>query len=321
MWKRLLPLLLLAVAVRAAEPPQAELTNGILRARLYLPDARDGYYQGTRFDWSGVISSLTYKGHEYFGPWFERYNPKTHDAITGPVEEFLLDTSCLGYEDAKAGGTFPRIGVGNVRKPEEKGYQRFRSYEIVDPGTWEIRKGKQQIEFTHRLKGDSGYAFVYTKKVRLEPGRPVMVLEHSLRNTGTRPIETQQYNHNFFTIDGQPTGPDFAVRFPFAVRSLQDLKGIARVENNSLVYLRELETGQSLLTELQGFGPEARDYDFRIENRKAGAGVRIRGDQPLDKIIFWCIRKTLCPEPYVRIRVAPGKTVKWTLRYDFYTLP
>ena len=30
------------------------LTNGSLKARLYLPDSQKGYYRGTRFDWSGI---------------------------------------------------------------------------------------------------------------------------------------------------------------------------------------------------------------------------------------------------------------------------
>ena len=34
-----------------------------------------------------------------------------------------------------------RIGVGAVRKPEEAAYQRFATYEIVDPGTWTVSKG------------------------------------------------------------------------------------------------------------------------------------------------------------------------------------
>ena len=33
-----------------------------------------------------------------------------------------------------------------------------------------------------------------------------MSLEHSLRNTGTKVIETGVYDHNFYMIDGRPTG-------------------------------------------------------------------------------------------------------------------
>ncbi len=39
-------------AVSAVGFPEAEISNGILHARLYLPDSEKGYYRSTRFDWS-----------------------------------------------------------------------------------------------------------------------------------------------------------------------------------------------------------------------------------------------------------------------------
>src|SRR5215203_1126709 len=95
----------------AADVPTATIANGKLRAPIYLPDAKAGYHRGARLDWSGVISSLTFKGHEYFGQWFEQYDPTLHDAIQGPVEEFLTGDSALGYAEAAASGTFVRIGI------------------------------------------------------------------------------------------------------------------------------------------------------------------------------------------------------------------
>src|SRR3989442_10595260 len=149
----------IAAVASGAEVPEARISNGTLEAKLYLPDSQSGYYRGTRFDWSGVIHSLRYRGHEYFGPWFERYDPKTHDAITGPVEEFLTHDAGLGYQDAKPGGSFIRIGVGVVRKPDEPVYQRFKTYEIVDPGRRDVRSGPDWIEFVHELAGDTGYGY------------------------------------------------------------------------------------------------------------------------------------------------------------------
>ena len=105
-------LLSLGFAASAADPPEAAISNGVIRARVYLPDAKDGYYRGTRFDWSGAISGLEYKGHTYFGQWFPRYDPKLHDSIAGPVEEFRTGDSALNYAEAKPGDTFVKIGVG-----------------------------------------------------------------------------------------------------------------------------------------------------------------------------------------------------------------
>ncbi len=130
-------LFLYAVAT-AADFPQAQIANKAITAKFYLPDAERGYYRGTRFDWSGQIYSLRAGNHEYFGQWFERYDPKLHDAIMGPVEEFRSADGGIGYSEAKAGGTFIRIGVGVVRKPEEPEYAPFKTYDIVDPGQWKV---------------------------------------------------------------------------------------------------------------------------------------------------------------------------------------
>src|SRR5512139_873665 len=105
----LLLLLLLFQAPETPSYPQAEITNGVVKARLLLPDPQKGYYRGTRFDWSGAISSLTWNNHDYFGQWFPRYDPRIHDAIMGPVEEFRTNDAGLGYDEAKTGGTFIRI--------------------------------------------------------------------------------------------------------------------------------------------------------------------------------------------------------------------
>ncbi|HKK43339.1 MAG TPA: hypothetical protein VJ963_13075, partial [Bacteroidales bacterium] len=57
-----------------------------------------------------------------------------------------------------------------------------------------------------------------------------------------------------------------------------------------------------------------------IEHHQARAGVRIRGDQPLMKLAFWCCPTAICPEPYIKIDVAPGSEMTWKYMYDFYEI-
>src|SRR3712207_7481091 len=64
--------------------------------------------------------------------------------------------------------------------------------------------------------------FPYTTLFRSEGDS--LILEHELANTGTKPIETSVYNHNFFTLDRKTTGPDIVVRFPFAPKASRDRK-------------------------------------------------------------------------------------------------
>jgi hypothetical protein len=228
-------------AYRLAEFPGTEISNGIVQAKLYLPDASSGYYRGTRFDWSGVIPSLEYKGHTYFGVWnASPYDPKLHDAITGPVEEFTP----LSFDDAKAGETFVKIGVGVLVKPDDKKYSFATNYEVKNQGKWTVNKQKDRVEFTHELKDEAGYAYIYTKTLRLVKGKPELVLEHRLKNTGTKDIATSTYNHNFFMIDKEPSNQNIRIKFPFEVTG--EGKGFGTIINakdKTLSYTREVVKG------------------------------------------------------------------------------
>jgi hypothetical protein len=320
----------------AAEYPQAVIASGGIRAKLYLPDVESGYYRGTRFDWSGVIASLEYKGHSYFGPWFQKTGPKIRDfvydgpdivagpcsAITGPVEEFSTSGKALGYDEAVPGGAFIKIGVGVLRKPDASAYDHYRLYDIVDRGKWTVRSGPDWIEFVQELTDASGYGYLYRKAVRLSGEKSEMVLEHSLKNTGRRVIETSVYDHNFLVLDNQAPGPDFVITFPFEIRTnqLPDRK-LAEVRGNQIVYVKRLEAEDHVQTSVQGFSSSPQDYDIRIENRKIGAGMRITGDRPLARAMLWSIRSVLSLEPYIAMTIEPGREFTWNLTYDFYALP
>lgn len=305
----------------AAQPPEAVLDNGKIQAVFHLPDAAAGSYRGSRFDWSGVIKSLRFGKHEYFGVWYGKHDPLHHDAITGPVEEFLSGDEALGYSEAKVGGNFVRIGIGALRKETDAKFERFGRYKLVDPGQCTVTRKKDRIVFRQQLRdASSGYAYRYEKTVRLVAGKPEMWIEHRLKNIGRKPIATSTYNHNFFVIDGEPTGPNLRVQFGFDAKAKTELAPLAGMTGKQLQYKSELQPGQTVMSEFTGFGPEAKDYAFQVENTKSGAGVKITGDKPLSKVIFWSVRNVLSPEPYVSMSIAPGESFSWAIRYEFYEL-
>lgn len=305
----------------AQDYPKASISNGLIHAELMLPDNQNGSYQGTRFDWSGIISSLQFDGHEYFGRWYEHHDPKIHDAITGPVEAFQTNDKGLGYDEAKAGGTFVRIGIGTLRKPEEKDYRPYDTYEIVNHGKWTVHKHRDRIEFIQRLESEQGYEYIYRKTVRLVKGKPELVLEHSLKNIGHKVIVTNQYNHNFFVIDHEAVGPDVTVKFVFTPFPVRGFKDRAEVRGQQIVFPQPVRGKNGVFSELTGFSKDVRDYDFRVENVKTGAGVHITSDQPLDSVNFWAINTVAAVEPYLQFRIEPGQETRWTIRYSFYTMP
>ncbi|WP_416865167.1 MAG: hypothetical protein ACMVP2_22255 [Imperialibacter sp.] len=303
------------VPTRAQEVPKAKISNGTISAEIYLPDAVNGYYRGARFDWSGVVSQLNYKGHSYFGQWFEKYDPFLHDAITGPVEAF----DPLGYDQAKVGQTFVKVGVGVLERLDTAPYHFSKPYKIVDHGIWSIKHSADKVEFVHDLVSEE-YSYSYKKVVRLSGNK--MIIDHTLTNKGGQVIDTQVFDHNFFVIDNATVGPGFLIRFPFGVEGdASGLGDFAEVSSGEVRYTGVLgKNDHARLRSIGGYGGSAADYDIAIENRNTGAGVRITCDRPLSRLIFWSALKTVCPEPYIGVKVAPSESFSWTITYDYYTL-
>lgn len=325
----------LAVFAQApASPPQVTLSNGELNLVVYLPDAERGFFRGTRFDWAGVIGRLEYRNHVFYQPWFSSMDLSTRDyvatgpeivagpntAVTGPVEEFQRG---LGYDDAAPGGPFVKIGVGVLKKPTDGStYSTYRLYEILDGGKRTVDAKKDSITFTHELREPvTGYGYAYTKTLRLVPGLAEMRLEHTLRNTGTRRIETTVYNHNFLALDKLPVGAGFVVKAPYEIKSTRPPDAaFAQIRGKEVVYLADLTGTQVVSTPLTGFGPTAADYDFRIEHTKAGVGMRIVGDRTMSNATLWSMRATMGLEPFIAIGIDPGQEFTWTLTYTYYQL-
>jgi len=313
--------------------PQAKISNGLISARAYLPDPDNGYYKSTRFDWSGIIYSLQYKGHEFYGQWFDRIDPDVINwvhqdayivsgpcsALVGPVDEFEIP---LGYDEAEAGGTFIKIGVGILRKTAER-YNRYYPYEILDSGIWSATSGNDSLEFIQELSDPkSGFAYLYRKSVRLEKDKPSMVIEHCLKNTGTRLIQSSVYNHNFIVLDKQPPGPDYTITVPFQIQTVRPPSpGLVEVAGNQIIFKKQLSGEDEAVVMIRGFSDKASDSEIIIENIKAGAGLRITGDRPLIRELLWSIRTVLAIEPYIAIDIQPGKEFRWKNTIEYYTMP
>jgi hypothetical protein len=330
----LLPLVLLltkaAVASTApcsnipnSDHPKAVLSNGDVDAVVFLPDPAKGYYRSTRFDWSGVVGCLSYKGHIFWGEWFSKYDPLLNDSITGPVEEFRSQDGALGYADAKPGEPFVKVGVGVLRKIDGTPYKFGTFYPLVDTGKWTVHTGKRSIRFQQTLQSPIGFAYIYTKTLRLDEQGAVIALDHELKNIGTKTIQTDVYDHDFFMLDGRPTGPGMTVRFPFTpkVEPSPDTSfdpSLAKIDGNAIIYLKELQPHQTVAGYVTGYSDRAADYDITVEDQTSGIGVQQTSDSPISKFYLWSIRSTISPEAYIHLNIEPQQTQKWTIRYRFF---
>ena len=306
--------------------PSKTLSNGIISAKVYLP-VPFGFYRATRFDHAGMITHITYKGHDYGRYWFVKTSPdvrnftydkdglvaNSNNFAAGPVEEFGEN----GFDAAGPGGRFLKIGVGILKRDTDK-YDRFHTYPILDEGKRTTSATKNSIRFTQTVTDPAtGYGYVYSKTVTLVPGKPELKIEDRLRNAGKKPIDTTVYNHHFMTLSPGEDGVQLEAPFTLA-HSRPMPADVVKFDGNRMTYQRGLTGEEQVASDLTGFTNAVADNDFKITATKTGYGVRIRADKPVTRLLWWSVPSTMGIEPYMDVKLKPGESKTWTHTLDYY---
>src|SRR5207253_8126 len=128
---------------------------------------------------------------------------------------------------------------GLLRQPDALAYDHYRHYDIVDGGKRATIITRNGVTFTQAVSSN-GTAYLYEKTLRLTPGKPELVIEHVLKNTGTKPINTTVYDHNFLKIKQGNGG--VRVTFPFTVAAASPPPAdLMKIDGNTLIYLRPMQ--------------------------------------------------------------------------------
>jgi hypothetical protein len=223
------------------------------------------------------------------------------------VEEFAP----LDFEPKP--GLFVKIGVGVLYQPDTQPYDHYRHYRVLDAGQRTTTVTRTSVTFTQTLT-IGGTGFVYEKSLRLIPGKPQLVITHSLKNTGARPISTSVYDHNFLKLISGNGGVQVTFPFPPAAASPPQ-SDLMRIQGKSLTYRRPIANKERISFLVTGFGNTAADYDFSVSG--GGANVRVQGDQPVMRMNVFSIDRVQSVEPYIAIDLPPRAQKRWTYTYTY----
>lgn len=273
---------------------------------IELQEPGEGLYRGTRFDRSGVFGALEREGVDYAGPWNPSTDPFLHDCVRGPVDEFRT----IGYEEAAPGEPFLKIGVGLLRRPDDAPYDRFRLYDLADPGRWAVFSDGVTATFRQNLEGWCRY----TKEVSLSSGTRFCI-RHVLE--AFRPLSGDTYNHHFFTVGMLSTGPGRLVGTDFAAtgewRAPYDS---VVLERGGFRFLRSLGPGETVyMGGIHALSRKDTPYRFSVLEMENGRGVHISGNRPVDHAVFWANHRIACIEPYLLFSLREGERFAYTLDY------
>lgn len=265
------------------------------------------YYLGTRFDRAGIFRRIVRDGYVFADEWFSHQDPFRHDRVCGLSEEFVT----VDWTGVPVGGLFCKPGVGLLRRPDAEAYDRFRLYDLVDPGTWEVSVRHNEVVYEHTLRD----WYRYRKRIVLLDGSHLDIV-HSLNWDAPEPLTGYFYNHNFLTFGGAPVGPSRSLRFPWQPagdwRHAYDNAGFVPggvafsgpVDPSDAVFCGNLHNSE---------GPTTCDFTVSEGPRS----VQVSGGRLLSHIVLWSNDRVACLEPYMSLHIAPGAFSSWTFTYRF----
>jgi hypothetical protein len=299
-------------------------------------------YQGTRFDWSGFVTQVTLDGnHTFCVP--ESLQPGQGTGGIGICNEFGNDLP-VGYDETKPGESFPKLGIGLLKREDDLPYNFFKPYQITQPFPIQIQKQENRVTFRVEPVDVNGYAVRLTKTLSVN-GRTLHIIYH-LENVGSKPIVTNEYVHNFIGIDGHAVGPDYRLRLPYPVQfekmDTRLMRGMApkwmrKLPGGILDMLlgnRVKQMTSGLLTNgnditfketpkkdfyarLQGF----RNTDtaqWEIAHLPSGVGLREFDDFTPLRFAIWGVAHVFSAEVFAGIDLQPGQSQQWLRRFEFF---
>lgn len=268
-------------------------------------------YSGSRFDWNGFITGIVLDGkHSFCVP--ESPIPGQGSGGFGLCNEFGINTA-VGYDDAKPGEKFPKLGTGLLTRPiDESDYFFFNKYEVT-PFPVKIKNDDSTVVFEVEPIECNGYAVKMTKKISVEDNK--LFIDYRLENVGSKPVITEEYCHNFFAVNNNKIGAGYLLRFPYdinpdCVPDVMDIKD-REIRWNTV-------PSKDFKCSPQGFH-NAKPHYWELLFEPDRAGIREYSEFPVANVAIWGTTHVVSPEVFININIKPGETKEWTRKYEFFS--
>ncbi|MGK3752787.1 MAG: hypothetical protein ACI8RD_005093 [Bacillariaceae sp.] len=349
--------------------------NGDLSAVIYLPsglkpDDRT-YYASTRFDWSSMIGSITRtttnplgekETHSLYGTkqWRLPHDPYWPESGVGLASEFgvgddgsLCNFMCgwdqtnevtngvLGYQEAKNGDSFLKIGVGELIKgscstcDSAEDYKFNSPYKFAKTPVWTLKdKGDgKSITLSHKaVLGNNGYKL--GKQITLNDDQ--LLIKTSLTNLGKASFSTAWYSHHFFTCDTHPVELGYSVDYDLSAANgeynepstwswatpIVNYAKIVKEDDKVRIEMeRGVESNVRIKVEFDKDDQAKGEFTIRACNTAIRETIPEIGNKnsgiSMNAYNLYIESGTFSPEPQILLNLLPGKTTSWTQQLDF----
>jgi hypothetical protein len=268
-------------------------------------------YGGARFDWTGFITQVTLDGkHSYCVP--ESLKAGEGTGGIGLCNEFGIFRP-IGYDDARPGEKFPKLGVGLLTRPDA-GPHDFAAPYAIEPFPMRMTGGADRVVYEVDPLPCRGYEARLRKTIQLAGAGFDVVYE--LENVGRWPIRTHEYNHNFVAIDGRPPGPGYSLRLPKGIVPIAVTPPLT-LEGRDVLWSAGVTS--PFLNPAPGPYPHVEGAFWELTRQPGGVGLREIVNFPPEHFAIWCTPHLIGPEVFIAINLKAGGRMSWTRRYEFFS--
>lgn len=295
------------------------LENERLRVCFAEPEA---LAEQQRFDRTAMVAEVTLDGvHKFCTP--EQLLP--HRRTTngrGLCGEFVLPGAA---EEAQAGEWFLKPGVGLLKQSADgAALDMWKRYEMR-PFPVSVEECDGNIRFRQEATPCNGWAVDIEKRFHLEENR--LILDISARNSGEKPIELQEYQHNFVSLSGAAVGPGYVLELE-CDRLLSQLEGqtlrqgdeqvissAVRVAGTQVAWIADMNE-KILYHRSEQIDPGAARR-WKLKHLPSGVSVSEETEFTPSRIDIWSVEHCACPEFYHTAHIAPGESAAWRRIWKF----
>ena len=274
-----------------------------------------------RFDRAGFMNRVVLDGDICFTAGEPRNLPHPSSAGCG----FCYVNKLRSSEDVAVGEYIPILGIGLIRRPDEKKISQFNRY---DEGfiPFEIKETFEGNKALYEVLPMECNGFSVHEYKNIIVNDTSIRVEGKLVNCGQKDLTIMEYGHNFVSIDGMAVGPDYKIDMP----QIDDMTGVDMPEaerGGEGNFVGEGKGFRMKKYEYRDFSMALENYDFyngqpfvwRITNEAAGAFVEGKEEIALSRVKVWSCDHMVCPEIYQNFVVKPGETYSWARTLTFGT--
>lgn len=284
----------------------------IKSSRLEVEMLKPGtVYKRSRFDWTSFITQVKLDGCNTFCT-SESLKENEGSGGAGFCNEFGIRMP-IGYDEILPGEEFIKIGVGLIKKESNEPYNFFKDYTVKSFSTSYEQPDESRICFYVEPIECNGYAVSLEKRVSVEGN--LLKIGYKLTNTGSKKIVTNEYCHNFISINGNPTGKDYVLSFSNKIELKNPVGHILKSNDNEIRW--DICPESDFYAGIEVLNNTVNPFIWKLVHVHSNLSIQENSKFNDYTVAIWGKGHVISPEVFVPININPGEIQEWQREYEF----